>query len=76
MTYKLQVRLSDRNHMRLKEAAEEKGLPLSSYASSLILTQLDGPGEVAEAVLEALAKEPKLRYRLQRIMTVLPQEAD
>ena len=75
MSYRLQVRLSAEDHARLEAAAANLGLPLSTHARSLILAGLRGHVGV-EAVLAALAEDGKLRYRLQKIMTLLPQNPD
>ena len=74
----LHVRLGARELSLLRKEASARGLPVSSLARSLIVESLlhGVAQERAIEFLDVLEGDPKLRYRLSRILLLLPQEPD
>jgi hypothetical protein len=73
----LHIRVSDRDLALLQERAEALGLPVATCARQLLSEGLRGGSSTqAAAILDALEENAKLRYRLSRILLLLPQEPD
>lgn len=69
----LHVRLTEGELRRLETTARQQAMPTSTLARVLIVQGLNQP-DVIEVFFSALEQDPKLRYRLQRILITMNQE--
>jgi hypothetical protein len=66
----LHLRISEKDLATLKKRADRQGVPVSTYARSLLLSSLQKTtsAHTAREVVEALEGEPKLLRRLRRVL--------
>lgn len=75
----LHVRVNETDMAKLEELADTRGIPVSTLARSFLakaIARESDPAETARSVLNALEEDPRLRYRLSRMLIMLPQESD
>jgi hypothetical protein len=72
----LTIRLNAKDQALLTRLAEEKSVPISTYARSLLteaLKQEEDPGRQARQMLDAIEQDNTLKARLRRIALFLDE---